>query len=172
MKRRHITLIGALAVLAGCADQSSLPVDPLHGAWRVVSMHLISAEQDTVAVPTHESLFLFADGYYSIGYAFGGERMQPYADRWHASEREKVARFSSLIVNAGSYRTGGSRIDAKPLFALAPEFVAGEAVFFYDFAGDTLELTWEKSIAFDGLEYPSGSTVTLLRLVRAGGGGR
>jgi hypothetical protein len=130
-------------------------------------MYLISAEQDTVAVPTQESLLLFADGYYSIGCAFGGERTPPYANRWHASEREKVARFSSLIVNAGSYRTSGSRIDARPDFALAPEFVAGEAVFFYDFAGDTLELTWEQSIAFDGLEYPSGGTVTLLRLVRA-----
>jgi len=28
------------------------------------------------------------------------------------------------------------------------------------------QLTWEKSIAFDGLEYPSAGTVTLLRLTR------
>ena len=35
------------------------------------------------------------------------------------------------------------------------------------FSGDTLDLTWERSIAHDGLEYPSGGTVTLLRLLRA-----
>jgi hypothetical protein len=130
-------------------------------------MHLITAEQDTIQVPVHESLVIFCDGYYSIGYAFGSERSATYAERWHPSEQEKVDRFSSLIVNGGSYKVSGSRIDAEPLFALAPAFVEGKGEFTFEVTGDTLKLTWVKSIAFDGLEYPSRGTVTLLELVRA-----
>ncbi len=167
MKRTKIVLAGFVAAVCACAEQSSLPEDPLEGAWRLISMHLISADGDSVEVPAHESLFIFADGHYSIGYAFGEAHSGPYAERWHPSETEKVARFSSLIVNAGSYRLTGSRLDVHALFALAPEFVDGEGVFSYGFSGDTLELTWERSVAFDGLEYPSGGTVTLLRLLQA-----
>jgi hypothetical protein len=70
-------------------------------------------------------------------------------------------------VNAGSYRLGGSQLEAYPLFALAPEFVGGKGIFSFAFAADTLDLTWERSIAFDELEYPSRGAVTLLRLVPA-----
>jgi hypothetical protein len=167
MKIVKVALTVVVAGIIACSGPSSMREDPLQGAWRLVTMRLITADGKTIEVPTHESLFIFADGYFSMGYAFGGERAKPYAERWHPSDGEKVARFSSLIVNAGSYRLDGSRLDAKPLFALAPEFVDGEGVFSFAFAADTLDLTWEQSIAFDGLEYPSGGTVILLRLVRA-----
>jgi hypothetical protein len=130
-------------------------------------MQLIFVDGKRVEVPSHESLFIFADGYYSIGYAFGEAGSAPYAERWHPTDSEKLNRFGSVIVNAGSYRITDSQIEAHPLFALAPEFVGGTGVFSSAFAADTLELTWEHSIAFDGLKYPSRGTVTLLRLVRA-----
>ncbi len=130
-------------------------------------MHLVFADGKRIDVPTHESLFIFAEGYYSIGYAFGDAGSAPYAERWHPSDREKIDRFGSVIVNAGSYRLSGSQVEAHPLFAIAPEFVGGEGVFSFALVADTLELKWERSIAFDGLEYPSLGTVTLLRLVRA-----
>jgi hypothetical protein len=167
MKLTHIALAGLLAGVVACSEQSAGPPDPLTGAWRLIAMHLIFVDGRKVEVPTHESLFIFADGYYSIGYAFGESRSVPYAERWHPSDSEKMARFSSVIVNAGSYRLNGSQLDARPLFALAPEFVSGEGVFSYAFTADTLELKWERSVAFDGLEYPSRGTVTQLRLVRA-----
>ncbi len=166
MKLTHIAFIGLLAGLVACSKQSASPPDPLNGAWRLVSMHLNLADGRDVEVPVHESLFLFADGYYSIGYAFGDSSPAPYAERWHPNDSEKVARFSSVIVNAGSYQLRGSQLDARPLFALAPEFVGGKGVFSFAFTADTLELKWENSIAFDGLEYPSRGAVTHLRLVR------
>jgi hypothetical protein len=168
MKLRYIVLTGIVACVAACSEQSPGPPDPLNGAWRLVAMHVVSADGRDIEVPVRESLFIFADGYYSIAYAFGGGGSVPYTERWHPSDSEKVARFSSVIVNAGSYRLRGSQLEARPLFALAPEFIGGEGVFSYAFAADTLELTWERSIAFDELEYPSRGTVTLLRLVRAG----
>jgi hypothetical protein len=167
MKLMPIALASLLAGIVACSDRSGGPPDPLNGAWRLVAMHLVFADGKSVEIPAHESLFIFANGYYSIGYAFGDRGSVPYAERWHPSDSERMARFSSIIVNAGSYRLSGSRLDAQPLFALAPEFVGGKGVFSYAFKADTLDLTWERSIAFDGLEYPLRGTVTLLRLVRA-----
>lgn len=166
MKLTHVALVGLAAVMVACSRQSPGPADALNGTWRLVAMHMVTADGTRVEIPAHESLFIFAHGHYSIMYAFGASASTPYADRWHPSESEKLARFSSVIVNAGSYRLTGSRLDARPLFALAPEFIGGQGLFSYAFTADTLELTWERSIAFDGLEYPSRGTVTLLRLVR------
>lgn len=167
MKLLYAALVVVVAVVVAGTRPSPGKGDPLNGAWRLVAMQLITADGKTIEIPPRESLFLFADGYYSIGYAFGGGGSEAYAERWHPSDSEKVARFGSIIVNTGSYRLSGSKIVARPLFALAPEFVGGEGDFSFVFNADTLDLTWEKSIAFDGLEYPSGGTVTLLRLVRA-----
>ncbi len=167
MKRAFMACAGILAGVIACSGQPPSPANPLNGAWRLVAMHVILADGKSIEVPARESLIMFADGYYSIAYAFGEDGSVPYAERWHPSDSEKAARFSSIIVNTGSYRQSGSRIDARPLFALAPEFVGGEGVFSYAFTADTLELTWERSIASDGLEYPSRGAVTLLRLVRA-----
>jgi hypothetical protein len=166
MESVHIVVAGLLAGLIACSGESPGPRDPLNGAWRLLQMRLIFGEGKRMEVPVHESLVIFADGYYSFAYAFGDSGSVPYAERWHPSDNEKLARFSSLILNAGSYRLDGSELYASPHFALAPEFVGGEGVFSYAFAADTLELTWKRSVAFDGLEYPSRGTVTLLRLVR------
>jgi len=167
MKFARIAFAGFMVGLVACSEQPADPLTPLNGAWRLVAMHLIFVDGKRVEVPAHESLVIFADGYYSIGYAFGDSASPPYTERWHASDSEKIDRFGSVIVNAGSYRLRGAQLEAHPLFALAPEFVGGEAVFSYAFAADTLELTWERSVALDGLEYPSRGAVTLLRLVRA-----
>jgi len=168
MKLTHLALAGLVAGALACSQPSPAPQDPLHGAWRLVSMHLVDPDGGSTELPARESLFLFANGYYSIAYAFGERGSVPYQERWHPSDSEKVARFSSMIVNSGSYRLDGSRLDARPLFAIAPEFVGGQGVFSFALRADTLELTWERSIASDGLEYPSRGTVTRLRLIRAG----
>ena len=167
MTLTHLALAGLVAGAVACSPRSAAPRDPLQGAWRVVSMHLVAPDGGSTELPVRESLCLFANGYYSINYTFGAGASVPYQERWHPSDTEKVARFSSMIVNAGSYRLSGSRLDARPLFALAPEYVGGQGIFSHALRADTLELTWEQSIASDGLEYPSGGTVTRLRLVRA-----
>jgi hypothetical protein len=169
MRVRSLVFAGAVVVATACMPWTGAGADPLRGAWRVRSMHLITAERDTIEMKVNESLVVFADGYYSISYCFGKDRPATYAERWRPSDEEKLARFGRLIVNSGSYRLAGGVIDATPLFALAPEFVDGRAVFSYRFVKDVLELTWERSIAYDGLDYPSAGTVTLLRLTRIRG---
>jgi hypothetical protein len=159
--------MGLALGLVACSDRAAAPVDPLSGAWRVVSMHLVDSSGQATELRTHESLFTFAAGYYGMAYVFGDQRPAAYAERWHPTDAERIARFRSIIASSGTYTVTGSHLVARPRFALAPEFVGGRGEFAFEFAGDTLRLTWEKSIAFDGLEYPSAGTVTVLRLVRA-----
>jgi len=167
VNRHFVCVAGVVLGLAACSERAAPPVDPLSGAWRVVSMHLVDSGGQATELRTHESLLTFAAGYYSMAYAFGDQRPAVYAERWHPTDVERTARFRSIIASSGTYTVAGSRMVARPLFALAPEFVGGRGEFAFAFVGDTLRLTWEKSIAFDGLEYPSAGTVTVLQLVRA-----
>lgn len=166
MNRIVLILISLLMGVAGCIENPTQS-DQIQGAWQVVKMQLITADHDTINVPVNKSLVIFGNGYYNIAYAFGSKRFTTYTERWHPSDSEKIARYSSLIVNTGSYRINDSHIYAKPFFGLAPEFINGQAVFSFKFVEQTLVLIWEKSVAFDGLEYPSGGAVTFLQLIRA-----
>ena len=95
MRRIYSAFVVVAAVVISCTQQLPGEQDPVHGAWRLVGMHLITADGKHIETPANESLFLFADGYYSIGYAFGKDGSKPYAERWHPSDAEKTARFSS-----------------------------------------------------------------------------
>ena len=159
---RRVLAVVMAPWLVGCGSASP---PPLEGAWRVAHMELVGLDGAITVLPHQESLVLFAGDYYSIVYAFGDAPAEPYAERWHPSPEEKIARFGSMIVNGGSYRVEGDRIIARPAVAAAPGFVNGEGRFHYRLVADTLELTWDESIAFDGLPYPSGGTVTRIRLV-------
>jgi len=160
--RRVTAVVLALGFWA-CNPVSS---PSLEGAWRVLQVQLIGPDGAVTVLPHQESLFLFTGDHYAMVYAFGEAPSPPYAERWRPSVEEKLARFSSMIVNGGSYGISGDRIVARPAVAAAPEFVNGEGRFHFRFEADTLELTWDESIAFDGLPYPSGGTVTRFRLVR------
>jgi len=131
-----------------------------------MQVELVGPDGDARVLPHQESLFLFTGDHYSMAYAFGDAPSPPYAERWRPSAEEKLSRWNSLIMNGGSYRVVGDQIVARPAVAMAPEFVNGEARFHYRFLADTLELTWDESLAFDGLPYPSGGTITRFRLGR------
>jgi len=82
VRRMPIALVALLVWAVACSAQPAAPVDPLQGAWRLVSMRLVPAEGESFEIPVQESFILFADGYYSIGYAFGDSGSVRYAERW------------------------------------------------------------------------------------------
>ena len=170
MSVRHLCSAATLLVLAGCGSPPVPPpsaeAGPLEGTWRLAEMRLLHPDGSAVALSPRESFFLFAGGSYSMSWAFGEGPSPAYAERWTPSAEERLARFGSMLVNAGTFTLEEDRMVARPHFAVAPEFVGGEGRFRFAFAGDTLELTWDESLAFDGLPYPGGGTRTLLRLVR------
>ena len=144
------------------------PVTPLEGSWRVVEMH--QAYPDGSAQPLHarESFFLFAGSDYSIAWTYGDGPSPLYTERWKPTEEERLARFGSMLVNAGTFEVDGDRMVAHPRFALAPELVGGEVRFRFSFVGDTLRLSWDETWSVDGVPYPSDGASTVLRLVRNG----
>jgi len=149
------------------AAAADAPTTPLEGAWQVVEMR--QEYPDGRGYPLHprESFFLFAGSGYSIAWAYGDGPSPLYAERWRPTEEERLARFGSMLVNAGTFEVDGDRMVAHPRFALAPELAGGEVRFRFSFSGDTLRLSWDETYSVDGIPYPSDGASTVLRLVRS-----
>lgn len=172
-------LAALLLAAAGCtpasppaeepaATASSAPAPtPLEGAWQVVDMRQEYPNGRADSLHPRESFFLFAGTDYSLAWAYGDGPSPLYAERWKPTEAERLARFGSMLVNAGTFEVDGDRMVVHPRFALAPELVGGEVRFRFSFAGDTLRLSWDETYSVDGVPYPSGGASTVLRLVRS-----
>lgn len=167
MKSLRRAVAAALLAWSGCATPPSAPVTSLEGSWTLVAMDLLAPDGSVRSLGAQESFFLFAGESYSMTWAFGATAAPAFAHRWHPTDAEKLARFSSTLVNAGTFHVVGDTLVVQPRFSLAPDFVNGEGRFTVSFKGDTLVLSWHESLGFDGLPYPGGGVVTLLRLVRA-----
>ena len=155
MRSGHAVVGALLAVLAGCsATSTSQQAGPLEGAWRLTRVIIVSADGSRTALTPQESLFLFSDGYYSIAYAFGDEPFPAYAEPFNPTDEERLARFSSILVNTGTYEVSGSTATLRPLFALVPEFVGGFAEHDYEVSGDQLTLSWRRTMSAAGVEEP------------------
>lgn len=145
-------------------DSASPPV----GAWRLVAIQLIAADGTTTGDTPQESLFLFTEDYYSMGYAQGEERSPLFSDPWNPTETEERERFSSLTVNAGTYELSGSQLVLLPQFALWPVVINSQATIEFELSGDTLTLTYIDHVGAHGTKGPllEGGAKYLLRLVR------
>lgn len=164
-------LVGALlVVLVGCSPTSnSQQAGPLEGAWRLTGIVTVFADGSRTALTPQESLFLFRGGYYSMAYAIGDERSPAYAEAFNPTDEERVARFSSILVNTGTYEVSGSAATLRPLFALVPEFVGGFAELDHEVSGDQLTLRWRRTVSVAGVEEPftaggGSAELTLTRL--------
>ena len=67
-------------------------LSPLHGAWRGLDIQTVTAAGEITRVDMQENLLLFTEAYYTIAYSSGDERFPIYAERWAATDEEKVAR--------------------------------------------------------------------------------
>jgi hypothetical protein len=170
MRFAHASVGALLVVIVGCsATSTSQQAGPLEGAWRLTGILDVSADGSTTAFTPQENLLLFSRDHYSMAYAFGDERSPAYAQPFSATDEERAARLSSLVVNTGTYEVSGSTITLRPLFALVPEFVGGSAEIDYEVSGDQLTLRWRRTVSASGVEHPftaSGvsTELTLTRL--------
>jgi hypothetical protein len=154
--RRVIALALLLATSGAGTSMGSqaVPAGVLDGAWRLVSTETIGPDGTRYPGRTHESLLLMADGYYSMNWAFG-DKSKHFSTRFKPTEAEKLARFSSLLVNAGRFELHGGQLTIHPEFALLPEFVGGVGEFDCSLKGGTLELIWRTIESADGVPDPN-----------------
>jgi hypothetical protein len=78
-----------------------------------------------------------------------------FAERFNPTDAEKLARYNSLLVNAGRLEIAGGLLTIRPEFALVPEFVAGVGEFEYSLNEDTLQLVWTRIESADGIPDPN-----------------
>ena len=117
------------------------------------------------------SLFIFAYRHYCMVWVLSAEPQRAFAEPWHPTDAEKIERFDSLVVNAGTYEIAGSTITAHPIVARIPEFVGGRLVCEYQVEGDSLQLKFVDEYTYDGVQAPwvasgRGLILTLARITQ------
>jgi len=136
--------------------------NPLAGAWSVAA---IETADGTTIDPAQPGLFIFTDGHYSAVYTNTSEARVPSATAFEPTDSEKLAQYSSLIVNTGNYSIAGSSITFRPLVAKSPGFIGGQATAEFDIAGDTLTLRYQSILSAGGDSASDvGGAMTLTRV--------
>ncbi len=152
-----IMTISLLMLLVGCSpsvDLESLNT-PLEGVWKLTAAEVHAPNGQIFPSNPQESLLLFAGNYYSMNWATG-ELPAPFsAEQLRPTDAEKLARFSTLIVNAGHFELSEDELTIHPDFAMLPEYVGGLGVFNYELDGDALYLEWHTIESVDGISDPN-----------------
>lgn len=158
---RPLPIAVAVLVCVGCGEgaRESPDVPPsasdsLTGLWNLQTSETLAPDGSVTARPIQESFLLFTPEHYSMNWAGGPDPVSSYAEPFRPTEEEALARYGSLLVNAGRYTASGGTLTIEPAFALVPEFISGSGTFTYSFAGDTLQLRWTEIFAADGTPDP------------------
>jgi hypothetical protein len=137
------------------------------GVWQVREI----ARQDTSSSHSQNplpSVFIFTEHHYSMMWLPSVESQKSFAERWSPTDEEKIERFNSLIVNAGTYEIKGSTLTAHPVVARIPDFVGGKLLCEFRIENDTMWLKFVDEYSFDGVQAPwvksGGLTVILERI--------
>jgi hypothetical protein len=159
-------LVLSLFIVSLAAGQSIPSAkSPLDGAWRLVEVQAIQGNGQVTVTKPVQSLVLFSGGYYSFFWT-----SQPSAaTSWQMADSDRVARFNSSLMNAGTFKISGSTLETHADIALVPKFTGGIATFRFSFSRDTLVLNGTGVGSVDGVQapiYASGGHV-VNKLVRA-----
>jgi hypothetical protein len=159
MARTTKMLAPLLILFAACTPPDDTTISDhdsgLDGAWRLVMSEAIGPDGVRYPGYVQESLLLFAGSYYSMNWA-GGEAPAPSSvEQLRPTDAEKVARYNSLIVNAGHFEVSEKVLTIRPDFALVPEYVGGLGEFDYVLNGETLDLVWRTIESADGTPDPN-----------------
>ena len=139
----------------------------IHGAWQVKEIARQNAARSHSEQPL-PSVFIFTEHHYSMMWLPSVESQHSFAERWNPTDEEKIARFNSLIVNAGSYEIKGSTLTAHPVVARMPDFVGGSLTCEVRIEKNTMWLKFVDEYSFDGVQAPwvkeGGLTLILERI--------
>ena len=148
-------------------DSQRESIRGLAGVWQVKRI----TRQDVSALTADKpfpNLIMFAHRYYCMIWISGSEPKRPFAKRWNPTNSEKIDRFDSLVVNAGTYEIEGNILIANPLVARIPDFMGGKLICEYYLEEDTMTLRFVDEYSFDGVQAPwvasGGLTLKLVRI--------
>jgi len=130
------------------------------GVWKVVEIvnDQWTPEADPRMLrPTKAPLpsqIIFTKSHYSTVWMPGTEALRAFAERWNATDEEKIRRYGEITVNTGTYSIEGDRIVIHPVVSRVPEFMGGTMVYGYKWSGERLVLTFLDEKTFDGVPAP------------------
>ena len=150
----HYFIFVLIFVIVGCQSENIRYNSPLEGAWKLDSAVTFAPDGSNYNKHFQESFLLFSDRYYSMNWAYGDKTADFYKKRFQPTDTEKLARYNSLLVNAGTYTLTDTTLSIHPVFALVPEFSSGFGKFNYILSGDTLLLDWIKIVSADDIQDP------------------
>ncbi len=114
------------------------------------------------------NIFIFTSRHYSMAWVAGENANRAFAERWNPTNDEKIERFDSMVVNAGTYEVKGSVLTAHPVVARIPDFIGGKLICEFHVDEDTMKLRFIDECSFDGVQAPwvksGGLVLTLVRI--------
>ncbi len=139
-------------ILTACNQHRILPeTNTLVGSWKMQKVTWISKDKSHPLENPHEGIFLFTPNSYSIQWTPTANPRTPFVLLSKPTDKEKMAGFSSVVFNAGSYEYTDNTVTATAYIAKVPGFEGGKQFYTYLIEGDTLTITM-----FDET-YPDGT---------------
>jgi hypothetical protein len=145
--RRSLIRVGGLlvAIVALVGPHALSAQNELVGVWQAVERSGTGPEGEWTDQPVQPSLYIFADGYYSIMFVAGSESRPLLAEdatRDGLTEDQLRSIFMTFVANSGTYEIEGSSLTVRPTVALWPNYMeGGSTIYEYEIEGDELVLT-------------------------------
>jgi hypothetical protein len=127
------------------------PGQTIRGVWEVIGITTETQQQSFENLQPLPGLMIFTSDFYSMVWMPGRERVPDNAKIWQPSDQEKVAQFNAIIVNSGKYYLRDSLLITEPVVAKTPEFIGGEATYYWITIGDTLKLQIAEILSHSGV---------------------
>ena len=139
MKRAIISL--AIVVTGLSLAFTAQAQNALNGAWKVVEITNQGGQDPGTSTVQAPSLYIFADGYYSLMWVTGDGNRPEFQPDVDVSDEDIVAAFNSFIGQSGSYEVSGSTITIHAIVSKVPGSTGNTTEIEYRFEGDTLYLS-------------------------------
>ncbi|MFQ5678756.1 MAG: hypothetical protein ACE5HP_04790 [Gemmatimonadota bacterium] len=146
MRRSSLGAIGLLlAAGALLGPRTVVAQGDLIGVWRAVERSGTGPDGEWKDETIQPSLYIFADGYYSIMFV-GGNEARPLqaedATRETLTDEQMRSIFMTFVANSGTYEVDGSSLTVRPIVALWPNYMeGGSTTYAYEVGENELVLT-------------------------------
>ena len=149
---RKLCVMHFLIVIAAMVSNLQSQNEPgIEGVWKVERIVTTVDDRSYENTQPLPGLMIFTEGFYSMVWMPGTEKVPDNAKIWYPTDQEKIIQFNSLIVNSGTYTLRDSLLITEPAVAKTPEFVGGKATYFYHLKQDALTLFIREIVSRGGI---------------------
>jgi hypothetical protein len=161
-----IIILGMVSCRTPCGGGPS----KLEGVWHITEIEFLDGSKPANMAPL-PSLVIFTPHHYSMVWLPGAEAPRAFAERWHPTDIEKIARYDAFIVNTGTYEVLDTILTMHPIVARVPEFMGGRFIHSYTLSANRLQLRTLDEYSYDDVQAPwvksgGGERLTLARVLQ------